>query len=233
MAANDFYKGELPVNYEQKCPVVFVLDVSGSMSGDPINELNKGLQQFHEEIQSDATAKNRLDISIVSFGSDFKIEHDFKLISEYEMPQLTASGSTNLVAGMRKGMELIKERKKWYQETKQTYYRPYLIMITDGYPDHCPKKEGLNDEIEAAVRNKEFNFWAIGVQGANMEMLKDMSVSQYDGSLKALKLKGIRFVELFKWLSTSFSKISNSTEGDKIDLRPEKTDDGDYMITAL
>ncbi|MDA3942089.1 MAG: VWA domain-containing protein [Bacteroidetes bacterium] len=233
MAANDFYKGKLPENYEQKCPVVFVLDVSGSMSGDPIIELNKGLAQFQEEIQDDTTARERLDIAVVSFGSDVQVEHDFKLIAEYNMPQLTTRGSTNLVDGMRKGMELIRERKNWYQQTHQTYYRPYLIMITDGYPNECPKKAGLNDEIEAAARNKEFNFWAIGVQGANMEMLKEMAVPQFNGSLKPLQLRGIRFVELFKWLSASFSKISNSKEGDKINIRPEKTDDDDdFMITA-
>ncbi len=224
MAANDFYKGKLPENYEQKCPVVFVLDVSGSMSGDPIIELNKGLAQFQEEIQDDTTARERLDIAVVSFGSDVKVEHDFKLIAEYNMPQLTTRGSTNLVGGMRKGMELIRERKKWYQNTFQTYYRPYLIMITDGYPDECPKKAGLNQELETAVKNKQLNFWPIGVQGANIEMLKEMALPQFEGCMKPLELTGLKFVDLFKWLSASFSKISKSKEGEKTDIRPENDD---------
>ena len=44
------FEGESPDNYEQKCLCLLVLDVSGSMSGDPINELNKGLQEFQEAV---------------------------------------------------------------------------------------------------------------------------------------------------------------------------------------
>jgi len=43
-----------------------VIDTSGSMSGDPINELNKGLQEFHQEIQNDDTTAQRLEVAIVT-----------------------------------------------------------------------------------------------------------------------------------------------------------------------
>ena len=46
-----FYTGELPVNFEQKCPLVLLVDVSSSMAGDPIEELNKGLKIFQTQIQ--------------------------------------------------------------------------------------------------------------------------------------------------------------------------------------
>jgi hypothetical protein len=36
-------------NPENRCPVVLVLDTSGSMSGSRINELNAGLQTFRDE----------------------------------------------------------------------------------------------------------------------------------------------------------------------------------------
>ena len=38
------FNPELPINYEQKCPVVLITDVSGSMADRPIDELNKGLK---------------------------------------------------------------------------------------------------------------------------------------------------------------------------------------------
>jgi hypothetical protein len=37
-------------NPENRCPVVLVLDTSGSMSGNRINELNAGLQTFRDEL---------------------------------------------------------------------------------------------------------------------------------------------------------------------------------------
>ena len=66
----DFYTDEEPQNYDQKCPVVFVIDRSGSMIGAPINECNKGLKLFETEVPKDATCKARLDIAVISFGSD-------------------------------------------------------------------------------------------------------------------------------------------------------------------
>ena len=231
MAENDFYTGEEVINYQQKCPVVFVLDVSGSMSGSPISELNKGLQEFEQEIQDDDTSSARLDVAIVSFGSDAKIEHDFAIMQDYGMPTLTITGSTNLEAGMRKGMEILDSRKKWYRESNQTYYRPYVILITDGYPNANPKETGLTSDLKSAINNKKFNFWPIGVDGADMAMLNDMACPGVGASLAAMKLDGLKFVELFQWLSASFGKVSNSTDGEGVDLTPEEGKNP-FMITV-
>jgi len=230
MAQDDFYTGEEVINYQQKCPVVFVLDVSGSMSGTPINELNKGLLAFEQEIQSDDTATARLDVAVVSFGSDAQLEHDFALMKDYGMPNLGITGSTNLEAGMRKGMEILESRKKWYRESTQTYYRPYVILVTDGAPDQDPNSTGLTSEIKSAVNLKKFNFWPIGVEGANMNLLNQMACPGVGGSLPAMKLDGLKFVELFQWLSASFGKVSNSKDGEGIDLTPEEGKNP-FMIT--
>jgi len=37
---------EFAENPEPRCPCVLLLDVSGSMAGQPINELNEGIQLF-------------------------------------------------------------------------------------------------------------------------------------------------------------------------------------------
>ena len=66
MAKNDF-TAEAAENYEQKCLCVLVLDVSGSMYGKPIEELNKGLQEFYNEISSDDTTSQRLEVSLITF----------------------------------------------------------------------------------------------------------------------------------------------------------------------
>jgi len=57
MAKNDF-ETESPENWEQKCCCALIIDVSGSMDGAPINELNEGLQEFYKDIQTNATTAN-------------------------------------------------------------------------------------------------------------------------------------------------------------------------------
>lgn len=61
---------EEPSNFEQKCLCVLVLDVSGSMSGSPINLLNEGLRRFQEELLKDEVTRDRLEVAIVTFGSE-------------------------------------------------------------------------------------------------------------------------------------------------------------------
>jgi uncharacterized protein YegL len=228
MATNDFYNGEEVINYQQKCPVVFVVDNSGSMGGAPIDELNKGLQVFQNEISQDDTAAARLDVAIISFNNSEKIEHDFELIEEYQMPTLSAFGGTNMQAGLSKGLEILEARKKWYRETNQTYYRPYMILITDG---HANIKKNLKEEISTAAKSKKLNFWPIGVNGANMKMLEKLACPGEGASLPALKLDGLKFVELFQWLSASFGKVSNSKDGEGIDVTPEEGKNP-FMITV-
>ena len=42
---------ELFDNPTPRVPISLVLDISGSMDGEPINELNKGVQQFLKEMK--------------------------------------------------------------------------------------------------------------------------------------------------------------------------------------
>ena len=48
-------------NPAPRCPVILLLDTSGSMSGEPLRELQSGLDQFLKETSDDGTiffAKN-------------------------------------------------------------------------------------------------------------------------------------------------------------------------------
>lgn len=225
---NPEFSGEVPFNYEQKCPCVLVLDTSGSMAGQPIQELNSGLAKFHEEIQKDSTASSRLEVSIIRFDSLVEVVQEFALIENFEMTELTTRGTTKLVDGVRKGMEVIEARKQWYKSTGQTYYRPYLILITDGAPDTDQDVEGLRKEIEAGVDGKHFNFWAFGVEMADMKLLTNISHPEFQPQ----KLKGTDFVKFFQWLSSSMTHIVNSKEGDMIDIAPKTEKDNPFQITV-
>lgn len=227
MAHNDFkYKGNLPVNFEQKCSLILVLDISGSMAGKPLDELNIGLKAFQEEICKDITASSKLDISIITFGTDIRVVQDFASINEFEMPNLTSYGSTKMVDGMKKAFEALEARKIWYKETGQLYYRPYVVLITDGYPDADQDIKWLKNEINSSFKAKKLNFWGFGVEGADMSLLKDIS---HDGSL-IQKLKGLEFVKFFNWLSASMTSISGSTDGDFVDMSPESEEKNPFQI---
>ena len=109
-------------------------------------------------------------------------------------------------------------RKVWYKDTGQNYYRPYVILITDGAPDSDQDVTGLAQEIRQKVSGKHFNFWAFGVEGAEMSMLESIS----DPSAPPLMIANCDFAGFFQWLSNSMEKIVKSRPGDNIDLTPKK-----------
>ncbi|UNW12058.1 hypothetical protein MP631_18560 [Xanthomonas phaseoli pv. phaseoli] len=55
-------------NPENRCACLLLLDTSGSMNGQPIEQLNAGLLQFQEELNADSLAAKRVEVAIVTFG---------------------------------------------------------------------------------------------------------------------------------------------------------------------
>ena len=209
------FEGVSPENYEQKCLCVLVLDVSGSMEGDPIRQLNTGLQEFRKEILNDFVATQRLEVSIVAFGSKAEVVQEPALVDNFLMPSLTVYGTTKLVDGVRAAIKIVETRKAWYKNTGQTYYRPMIVLITDGEPDSDQDVAGLSLEISNAIQAKKFTFYSLGVDNYNHQRL-----TQICSSPPPLPLNGHKFGEFFKWLSNSIGIITKSTEGDKLLLPP-------------
>lgn len=203
---------EQPKNFEQKCHCVLVLDVSGSMAGQPIDELNRGLQEFQREVTNDFTASQRLEVSIITFSSTVQCVQEPALITDFQMPTLTTTGTTKLVDAVRMGMTQIETRKAWYKNTGQKYYRSILVLITDGEPDKDQDMDSLASEVISGVNNKKFIIFGLGVRGYNHTILS--KICPPDMPPKALD--GYKFSEFFKWLSNSISIITASNEGAKV-----------------
>jgi len=223
MAKNDF-SAEAASNYEQKCLCVLVLDVSGSMSGAPIADLNKGLQEFYREIDDDPTTSQRLEVSLITFSHIVTTVQTPALVEDFKMPTLTASGSTAMVDAVKEAINMVADRKSWYKQTGQSYYRPWIILMTDGEPDSGQDVVGLAGIINADTAAKKYAFLPIGVQGANMSVLNQIASSQ----MPAMPLSGTKFCAFFKWLSASMGTIVNAEEGQTV-----KLDDPSDWMTAF
>ena len=209
------FEGQSPDNYEQKCLCVLVVDTSGSMSGEPINQLNRGIQEFQQEVIADFIASQRLEVSIVTFGSSVSCIQEPDLVNNFKMPVLSTNGTTKLVDGVQLAINIVENRKRWYKETGQNYYRPMIVLITDGEPDEDQDLLGLSYEVSGKVDSKSFTFYSLGVKGYNHRKL-----SQICSSPPPLPLDGYKFSEFFKWLSNSIGIITKSTEGEVLMLPP-------------
>ena len=211
-----YFHGETPDNYEQKCLCTLILDTSGSMGGEPIRELNRGLQEFYAAIEEDLIAANRLEVSIITFGSQIKTIQEPSLIENFDMPNLQPNGTTRLVDAVREAVRKTEQRKQWYKETGQPYYRPIIVLITDGEPDKDQDVQVLSIDIKDGVETKKFTFFGLGVKGYNHNILQQICPP----SAPPMPISGYKFSEFFKWLSNSIGIITKSKEGESIELPP-------------
>ena len=206
-----FGAAEFAENAEPRCPCLLLLDTSGSMDGEPIRQLNDGLAAFKEELSADLLAMKRVEVAVVTFGP-VNVLSEFQTPDLFYPPQLTTTGDTPMGAAIERGLEMLRERKDAYRANGISYYRPWIFLITDGAPtDSWRRAAKLVKEGDPYTA---LSFFAVGVRGANMEILSQIATRTPQ------KLDGLKFRELFAWLSSSLSGVSKSQVGQQVLLPP-------------
>lgn len=205
---------ELTENPSARVPVSLCLDVSGSMEGEPVRELNEGIRQFFSEVRNHKLAKHSADICIVTFGNTVRKSVDFGAVDHQTVPSLVASGATPMGEAVNLALDALEFRKNEYKAVGIDYYQPWLVLMTDGQP---------TDDIAAAARraselvsHSKLTVFPIGI-GPHADLAQ---LAKFSPMRSPLRLKGQAFCEFFAWLGPSIARISASSVGDKVELPP-------------
>lgn len=208
-----FASVEFAENPEPRVPCLLLLDTSGSMNGNPIAELNRGIRTFKDELMTDALALKRVEVAIITFGSTPVVVQDFIGADVFEPPELRADGATAMGAAIEEGLRRLDQRKRMYQLNGLAYYRPWVFLITDGAPtDPVLNAASL---VRAGEARKAFSFYGVGA-GPKADFPRLNAICPVERP--AVALNGLRFRELFSWLSRSMSSVSRSTPGTSVAL---------------
>jgi uncharacterized protein YegL len=209
---------EFAVNAHPRCACVLILDTSGSMAGR-IDALNAGLRAFRDELAADELASKRVEVAIVEFNTQSRVVQDFVTSEDFFPPTLQAGGTTDMAGGVNRALDLLQQRKRQYAANGVAYYRPWAFLITDGEisnPDQIAKR--VSDEEQ----KRGVSFFAVGVESANEESLRTISVRPHK------MLSGLKFRELFLWLSASLTAVSKSVPGEMVAL--DKNSSGTWEL---
>lgn len=211
---------DLVNNPTPRVPICLCLDVSGSMRDEKIDELNRGVELFYQAIKDDEMAQFSAEICIVTFGESVKCEADFaSVLLNGEPPRLYAYGLTPMGSGVNLALDLLEQRKQEYKDKGVDYFQPWLVIMTDGYPEG----ESYSVTAQAQSRTSELvnknrlTVFPIGIgEDADLNEL-----SKFSPKRGALRLRELKFKEFFEWLSQSVSRTSQSMPGENIVLDVE------------
>ena len=209
---------EFAENQEPRCPCVLLLDTSESMKGQPIDSMNEGLRAFRTDILEDPVAPKRIEVAVVTFDTTVRLVQDFVTVDRFEPPLLTAQGITHTGAAVNTALDLIQERKNRYKEAGIPYYRPWVLMITDGDPqgELFLFVQDAARRIKKDVGEHRLVFYTVATENAQTYQLFRMGFSPI------LKLDGLKFNELFVWLSRSMQAVSSEKTGGKFSFLPTR-----------
>ncbi len=203
-------------NSDERAPLVLVLDCSGSMQDDnKIGLLNDGLKTLATELKNDPIAARCGRVLVISFGGDNDIElmGDWTDAMDFDPPELHAGGMTPMGAAMRCALDEIESQKSQMRSAGVSYKRPIVMLLSDGEP--TDEWQQVAADCKAAESAHKVNVMAIGIgDQANRDILGAFS------NKGALNLKGLRFKELFIWLSRSIQAVSRAAQGGTVQLNP-------------
>lgn len=193
-------------NPAPRCPVVLLLDTSGSMAGAPIDELNQGVLQFLEETRNDEAAGMSVELEVITFADRATRAIPFTPIARVNAPPpFGAYGMTSMGAALRMATADLKSRRELYRRTGVSSYRPWVVLMTDGGPND--KWQDAAREMRAMGERGRIQYIGIeiGRQADHWTMCQILPANP-----GPVRLQGLKFKQFFRWLTDSLRSVSRS-----------------------
>ncbi len=189
-------------NRSRRLPVYLLLDVSGSMTGEPIEACRQGIKALLSDLRNDPQALETVALSVITFHTQAQQLTPLTDIGEFSEPSLSAQGSTALGAGLTLLLErMAAEVQRGTAEVKGDY-KPLVFIMTDGMP--TDEWAPVADRFAAA---KVGNVVACAAgPGADTAMLKKVTPNV----VMLANLEPDQLRSYFRWMSASIKTGSVS-----------------------
>jgi len=214
-----------------RVPTLLLLDTSHSMNQQTkdedgnkrkkIDQLNDGLQLFKQEIDDDFKAERAVDVSLVTFGGDVSVEHEFSEIGDWQPPNLSASGGTPLCEALVKGANHLRDYRNHLRDDNVPLKKALVWVLTDGRPtdDSGSLWDKAQTVVEDGTEDGELLFYGVGIgDGADTSKLYDLASAAPDESkVNVFQLESGMFKEFFRIVSESAQAQSEGGDADDAD----------------
>lgn len=197
-----------------RIPVLFLLDDSGSMSGSRSAKLTQVLGGLRNQIRNDPNLAFTVELSIVRFGTEAVVLQDFALQHQTsENIHLSgSSGGTSMGKALGLALDLLEARKRVYRDSGIKYYRPWLVLFTDG--EATDSVEQSRVRVKEYIDRKKVIFlpFAIGAVGGVFTSLARLTDNM------AANFNEDNWDKFADFIKTNLKSVSQSQPGDHVPL---------------
>lgn len=186
----------------RKLPIYFLIDVSESMVGTPIQEVEQGLQSVVQYLRSDPYALETAFLSVLAFAGKAKALVPLTDVTLFTPPALPIGSGTSLADGLELLMSKIDQEVVRTTAEKKGDWKPIIFLFTDGAP--TSDSSAAVKKWRAKYKDRISLVSIIFGDHADINLLD--SIGQETLVLKDLSPDSFR--EFFKWVSASLQVSS-------------------------
>ena len=190
--------------------VFYMLDTSGSMGGEPINILNRAMEETTQALQGQAQHNGdaHVKLAVMTFDTNPRwVQPDGpEYIEDFEWEDVYAGGTTNVGTALRELNSKLTVDE--YLASKVGGLPPVIIFMTDGRPT-----DEYANALEACKNNRMFRkATRIGI-GIGDEADLDMLAKLTGDSEAVIRPRDLRtFAKLLKVVSMTSTEISSKPD---------------------
>lgn len=206
MESNNLF-GSMTTTPRKNLPIFYLLDTSGSMTGEPIGILNRAMTETMEALKEVAKKNSdaKLQIAVMEFNSNVKWMQPNGLedVEDFYWVDLQAAGLTEVGAALK---ELdSKLSRKSFLNGIMGNLMPVIIIMTDGGATSSYKKELNEIKKNKWFQNASKIGFAVG-DDADIDMITDV-VGNSEAVIRTDDME--TFAKLIKLASVTASKIGS------------------------
>ncbi|WP_419533404.1 TerY-C metal binding domain-containing protein [Endozoicomonas sp.] len=118
----------------RRLPVYFLLDVSESMIGQPLRQLEAGMEQIVRSLRTDPQALESVYLSVIAFAGKADLIVPLIDVVSFYPPRLPVGSGTALGAALNCLMDNIEKEVVKTTAERRGDWKPVVFLMTDGRP---------------------------------------------------------------------------------------------------